>query len=120
MKMRFFDLAKKMARKSDHPQHKIGGAVTRGSKVVSLGFNKCKTHPRSNHIFRATHCELDCILGLKEEELNGASIYLYRENKSGTIAMSRPCRWCYELLRNVGIKKIYYTDYGSFKEEEIS
>lgn len=117
MKMKFFDLAKKMSKKSNHPYHKIGGCVVNKSRVISLGFNKYKTHAKSNHPFQHIHCELDCILGVEEDVLKDCTLYLYRENKNGNVAMSKPCIWCDKLLRSVGIKRIYYTDYGSYKEE---
>lgn len=119
MKKYFFELAKKISYKSDHPQHHIGGVLVKKSKVISVGFNKCKSHPKSNAPYRHIHCELDCILGVDKEDLEGAHIYLYRQTKAGEIALSRPCKWCHELLKQAGIKTVYYTDYGGFKEEEI-
>lgn len=120
MKMNFFKLAKKMSYKSTHNKHKIGGVLVKKSKIISLGFNKSKTHTKSTHLFKHIHCELDCILGISKEELLGASIYLYRQNKDGTVAMSRPCKWCYEMLKEAGIKTVYYTDCGNFKKEDIA
>jgi deoxycytidylate deaminase len=117
MKMKYFDLAKKMAKKSNHPQHKIGGCVVSKSKIVSVGFNKYKTHAKSNHPFQHVHCELDCILGIEENLLKDCTIYLYRETKNGTVAISKPCIWCDRLLKNVGIKSVCYTDNNSFKED---
>lgn len=117
MKMKFFDLAKKMSLKSNHPEYKIGGCLVKKNKIVSLGFNQCKTHSKSNHPFKNVHCELDCILGISPEILMDSTIYLYRENKSGVVAMSKPCQWCNRLLRGVGVKTVFYTDYGVFKKE---
>lgn len=118
--MKFFDIAKKMAKKSDHPDYKIGGCIVNRSKVISLGFNRYKTSPRSNHPFNHIHCELDCILGVDENILRGCSIYLYRETKNGDIAKSKPCVWCNKLLKSVGISVVYYTDYNdSFRKEAI-
>lgn len=119
MKMRFFDLAKKVSYKSTHPQHKIGGVLVKKSTILSFGFNKLKTHTKSNHLFKNIHCELDCILGLKKEELFGCTLYLYRQNKSGQVALSKPCRWCQDLLKQVGIHKVCYTGKGTYIEETI-
>ena len=118
MKMRFFELAKRMSHKSDH-SHKIGGVLVKKNKVLSVGFNKCKTHTKSNTVFRSIHCELDCILGAHEEDIVGATIYLYRQNKSGIVAISKPCIWCQKLLKDVGISKVCYTDHNGYKEENV-
>lgn len=117
---KFFELAKKMSLKSNHHQHRIGGVVVNKSKVISLGFNKCKTHPKSNQPFKNIHCELDCILGVDKKLLKGASIYLYRETKEGMPAISKPCKWCEALLRESEIKTVFYTDAGMFKQQEIN
>lgn len=119
MKERFFDLAKKMSKKSNHPEYKIGGCIVNNSKIISLGFNKYKTHSRSNHPYKHIHCEMDCILGVDTNSLEGSTLYLYRENKQGTIASSKPCKWCNELIKKAGIKFICYTDYGDFKKERV-
>jgi len=120
MKLKFFDLAKKMANKSEHPEYRIGGVIVKKSKVISLGFNRNRTHPKSNHPFKNIHCELDCILGIDPKLLSGATIYLYRESKLGIPAISKPCKWCHQLLLNCGIKEVAYTFEGNFKKEKLT
>lgn len=115
MKMRFFEIAKKLSEKADY-QHKLGAVVVDKNKPIGFGFNKpSKTHPRSNHPFGRVHAELDAILnaGL---DCKGASIYIYREHKDGTPAEAKPCKYCQVLLNSVGIKRIFYTSEGTFKE----
>ena len=119
MKMRYFNLAQKMSFKSDHKQHLIGGCLVKKNKIISLGFNKVKTHPKSNSLHQHIHCELDCILGIDKELLEGATLYLYRQNKQGVPSICRPCRFCEVLLKEVKIKKVCYTDNNTFKEELI-
>lgn len=119
MKARFFDLAKKMSYKSTHPEHRIGGVIVKKSRVISLGFNKPKTHTKSNHLYKNIHCELDCILSAEKGDLQGSTLYLYRENKQGVPSLSRPCKWCQVLIREVGIKAVCYTDHNSFKKEML-
>lgn len=109
MKMKFFQLAKQLAKKSLY-HHQIGAVVVKKNKPIGLGWNKPhKTHPLSSNAFKTVHAELDAILGLSREELRHADIYVYREYKSGSPATSRPCPHCKELLRSVGIKNVYFT-----------
>jgi deoxycytidylate deaminase len=120
MKVRFFDLAKKMSKFSDHIHHKIGGIIVYKSKIVSMGFNRMRTNPNSNAYNRHTHCELDCILRADREYLENSTIYLYRETKQGTPANSRPCCFCMVLLREAKITEVCYTNDGKFVKEKIA
>lgn len=113
---RFFELAKKLSYKSDY-HHKIGAVVVKKNKILSLGFNKPnKTHPASPNFWKTTHAEFDAIWSCNKEDLKGASIYIFRQHKNGCLASSKPCKDCHNLIVYSGIKKVYYTDEGQFKE----
>lgn len=115
-KNKFFDLARKLSKKSTYC-HQLGAVVAKKNKVVGLGFNNpYKTHPKSNNRFKTIHAELDAILGLAKEDLVGSTIYVYREHKDGSPANSKPCQYCQMLIKQAGIKKVCYTDAGQYKE----
>ena len=116
MNIKFFDLAKKISKLSNHGHHKLGSVIVRGSKIVSVGTNKIKTHPRSPHIFGSLHAEAAAIL-LSKQDLSGCEIYVYRETKAGVPAMSRPCIYCFPFIKEAGIKKVHYSINGSYKTE---
>lgn len=117
MKLKFFHLAKVISRSSDHPQHPMGAVIARGNKLVSIGHNKNKTHPKaSKHPFQRIHAELSAILNSRED-LRGCDIYVYRETRNGTTGMAKPCIACESLIREVGISRVYYSDIDGFKEE---
>lgn len=115
MSLRIFELCKRYANKSDHVQHRIGSCVVKKGKIVSFGWNQRKTHSKSLHPYRNLHAETHAILSTKED-LTGASIYVFRENRQGRLACSKPCKYCEEMIRSKGIKKIYYTDYDAYRE----
>lgn len=117
--MRFEKLLNKLTNYSIHHSHKISCVIARGNKIVGVGVNKIKTHPRSNHPWSMIHAELDAILGCNKEDLNGADIYIYRQNKNGKLACSKPCTYCHELILLSGIKRVIYTFEGSYKEEKL-
>ena len=119
MNKRYFDLAKKLSNKSTHHQHKIGAVIVKKNRVISVGFNKLKTSPRSNHPWKSIHSELDAILDVPRKDLKGSSIYVYREKRDGSLAMARPCEFCLQLIKEVGIDKLYYTGYNSYKTEVL-
>lgn len=119
MKYRFFQIAKRLSYKSDYAAHRLGCVIVNGTTIKGLGFNKNRTHPKSNNQWKTTHAELSAILNAGTENLYGCEAYIYRETKNGNIAMARPCSFCTQLLRSVGINKIHYSDYNGYKTEEL-
>lgn len=115
MKPRYFDLAKKLSVKSTHPKHQLGCVIVNKNRIVGVGFNKFKTHTRSNHAFQMLHAEVDALIGQDRSVLRGCDVYVYRETKDGQPAMSKPCQACELALRDAGIKTVYYTTEGGFE-----
>lgn len=113
MHSKWFELAKKLSKCSSYPQHKHGAVIVRKNKVVSLGFNKASTHPKSNHKYKHIHAEVHAIL-MAKVPLEGCSLYVYRETKDGVPAMSKPCASCEEFIKLAGITKVYYSILGGF------
>ncbi len=109
MKMRFFRLAKKLSKKSNHPQHRLGCIIVRKGEELGGGFNINRTHPKSMTDFRMLHAEVSAVVNAGEEDLTGAVVYVYRETNGGAIAASRPCKGCEALLRSLGVKTVHYT-----------
>lgn len=113
---KYFELAKKLSEKSKY-HHKLGAVVVKKGKILGVGFNQPeKTHPKSPNPFKTIHCELDAIIGISKEDLQGASIYIYRQYKDGSPAMAAPCRDCRNLIKHVGIKKVFHTGNRTFEE----
>lgn len=127
----YFKAAKSMSELSDFKQYHIGAVAVYGHKIISSGYNSCKTNPVQKklniHRFDADtpatlHAELSCLLPLinrKDIDFSNMSLYIYREHKNGNLALSRPCASCMALLRSLGIRHIYYTGDGSYINEEI-
>lgn len=107
---RYLNLAKRLAQKSNHHSYKLGCVVVNKGKVVGLGYNKLKTHPKSNHEWSMIHAEFDAILGVSASDLHNAEVLVYREKKNGSVGLAKPCKCCEKMLREAGIKKVYYTN----------
>lgn len=118
--MKFIKLLKKIKSYSDHPVHKMSCIIAHKNKIMSIGFNKYKTHPKSKHPWGYIHAELDAILDNKFADLKGCTAYIYRETNNGEPALAKPCPSCLETLKIAGIKKICYSDYNGYKEELIN
>lgn len=117
MKLKYFTLAQQMAANASHSM-KHGAVLVKKGKVISVGFNKVKTHPKSPHPFNQIHAEVDAIFNSRTN-LKGTELYIYRETKDGLPAMSKPCAHCQKLINSVGIKRIYYSIPNGYKGETL-
>lgn len=116
MRYRMASLARVMSYHSEHPKYKMGAVISYKGTVVGVGFNKCKTHPRSKSY--TIHAELSAIINSKGDCL-GCDIYVFRGKYNGGYAMAHPCRACMELIREAGIRTIYYTDERGWQKEVV-
>lgn len=127
----YFKAAKAISELSDFPRVKIGCCAVYKHKIISSGCNSLKTNPTQKrlniHRFDADtpatiHAELSCLLPLinrKDIDFGNVSLYIYREFKTGELALSKPCASCEALIRSLGIRNIYYTGNKSYVSEEI-
>ena len=128
----YFKAAKAIAESSDFPRVKVGCVAVYKHKIISSGCNSYVTNPlqKKYNKFRFTtdttlhskHAEIDCLLPLvnrKDIDFNRVSIYIYRQYKSGELGMARPCESCLNLIKDLGIRNIYYSGDGSYINEEI-
>ena len=127
----YFEAAKAVSELSDFKQQHIGCVAVCGHKIISSGYNSCKTNPMQKrlniHRFEADtpatiHSELACLLPLikrKDVNFSNVTLYIYREHKSGSLALAKPCASCAALIRSLGIRSIYYTGNNSYINEEI-
>lgn len=127
----YFKAAKAMSEMSNFKNQHIGAVAVYKHKIISSGTNSNKTNPiqkRFNiHRFsvdtpHTVHAELACLLPLinrKDINFSDVSLYIYREHKSGDLALARPCASCEALIRSLGIRSIYYTGNQSYISEEI-
>ena len=52
----------------------------------------------------------------KDIDFHNLKLFVYRELKDGSIAMARPCPSCMALIKDLGIKKIYYNQMDMLKK----
>ena len=135
MKQCFFNAAKKCAEQSDYngaSSAKIGAVAVFRRTIIAQGRNQDKTHPlqqqyniyrynvNGNHYYPSKiHAEMEIISKIRYLDINFSEveIYVYRETKSGKRAMVRPCAACTKALKDLGIKKVFYTTNDGYCEE---
>jgi deoxycytidylate deaminase len=125
----YFNAAKAVSELSDH-RVKVGCVVVNKHRIIGSGFNSnTKCHKvqalLDKEIFGCEcpgklHAEVATLLPLIRDgvDLSKGSIFVYREHRDGTIACSRPCARCERLIKQSGIKKIYFTVENGFAEEK--
>ena len=138
MKERYFKFAREASMRATYTgSHRfspmIGAVAIYKGSIVASGWNSNKTSPlqAQYNIYRFTentpnkiHAEIALIQKLRWKfgdsiDWTKVHIYLYREYKNGMLAPSRPCDSCMALLRELGIKKIYYTTDDGYVEEKF-
>lgn len=87
---------------------------------MGIGHNMMRTHPKSPHgCWKFIHAEFMAVLNAGYD-VEGATVYVYRQLKSGVPALSRPCSHCWRFLTDLGIKKVVYSIENDFKQEKIA
>ena len=135
MRVEFFKVAKKCAETSNYngaSSARIGAVAVFRRSVIAQGRNQDKTHPlqqqyniyrynvNGNHYYPSKmHAEMEIISKIRYLDINfnEVEIYVYRETKDGRKALARPCAACTKALRDLGIKKVYYTTNDGYCEE---
>ncbi len=129
---RILNFLSKAAEAADHVgiRAKLAAAVVIKNEIVSIGFNRRKSHPfqaqfQSNDKQIYLHAETDAInRALKyitKEELKKATLYVarvkYRDNKTKRAiwAESKPCSGCQKAIHSHGIKAVVHTCSEGYK-----
>ena len=114
----FFRLARNVSLKSKY-RIRVGCVLVLHGNPISVGFNYLKSHPRFTSLDSACiHAEISAIMSA-DTDLIGATAFIYRERKDGTLGLARPCNRCYRELWAVGVKRIYYSTYEGYAMEKL-
>lgn len=110
---------KRLRSQSNHPQHKHSAVITYRGRPVSFGFNEMRTHPGILKFSKVKliHAEMSAILKDRYQDFTGCTMTVYREDRDGNMAMSRPCEVCLKMLRAYGFKNIMFSTKAGWKEE---
>jgi len=114
--------AKNLAVNNGRTYH-LAAILRRNGKVVRVGENTSKTHPRFRRQYADgswashMHAEMNVLRFAKP----GDEIEVMRFNKRGyEFTMAKPCKFCQAELRKSGIKKVKYTNWsGSWEEMRV-
>ena len=113
MQIKYFELAKSMCKFSNF-KFKLGCVIVNKNKVIAMGHNSLKTHPRSPSFYKFLHAETHALIKSGRKELKGSDVYVARKLKNGNSALARPCIDCEKALLEAGVENIYFTDYMGY------
>jgi len=127
----YFNMAKEVSKLADYPYAKIGCIAVLGHHIVSSGFNTHKSSPLQKMLNRerfsadtihSMHAEVMCLkplMGRKDISFKDVTLYIFRGSKNNDPMLARPCRSCEKLIRDLKIKKVFFSTYGGYASEEF-
>lgn len=86
----------------------VGCVVTKGRRIIGLGFNDMnKGHTKMGKT-KKIHAEMRA-LGSCRCDVHGYEAWIARVSFRGSLALARPCPLCVKSLKDAGIKRVHYT-----------
>ena len=109
----------------------VGCIAVLGNKILSIGFNTERTHPLQKKynayrdmncdkfIIHKLHAEVACLYPLIDSDINWGkiSLYIYRIRNDSPHGNARPCPACMQMIKEFGIKHIYFTTDDGYSYE---
>lgn len=126
-----FEAARAVAELSDFPKVKVGCVAVYKHHIISSGFNSQKTEPLqkqynicrfSEDTIHSVHSELACLkplIGRRDINFKYVDLYVYRAGSNNSALLARPCPSCMKLIKDLGIRNIYFTTYDGYSHENI-
>lgn len=135
---KMFEAAKHLAEKSDFPSFKIGCVLTYNGHIVGQGCNMNKSNPtqkkynkyrnfRPGPVVRHTgHAEISAIRSVpytvaQSIDWKKVKCYVYRisPGKRFKKGLARPCPACMAMLRDMGVRNLYFTTDDGYAYERL-
>lgn len=120
---KFIHLALVTAELSIHPRFRLGAVIVQGPRVLSLGINSLRSHPRQINPYTnlqglSIHAELAAILRCKNTR--GADLFVGRILRDGSPALAKPCHSCQAIIREAEIRRVYYSTKEGWKQWKLT
>jgi pyrimidine deaminase RibD-like protein len=98
--------------KSSH-KYTLGAIVVRRGKIVGRGYNSVCYTGNERPYLNGIHAEVAAINNTRARDRSDATIYVARWRKCGVMGCAKPCEACEKVLRKLGIRSVWYSDYGN-------
>ena len=91
----------------------MGAVLFKGKSQLAYGcnlFNKTHTLQAKYQNKQFLHAEINCLLKRRYyDDIGNCSMVVYREDNEGNPVMAKPCANCQAIMKEFGIRKIYYS-----------
>lgn len=133
--MKWFDKTAEIAATSNFEKYRVGCIAVLKNRIIAASPNKLKTHPTQAEFdkfrnFNSTdymknmhslHAEIACLKSIKRDiRYKDLELYIVRVCRSGRLGLARPCSACMPFIRELGIRKIYYSTSIGYAAEFIN
>lgn len=131
-KTKGYELAKSASRKSDFHRSHTGAVAIYGNKILAYGWNSekislmqarynTKTRGFDGHKYKSSiHAEMMVVNKIKYLDVDFSQVRIFVWRGKTTPMLSKPCRACEKAMRDLGIKKVFYTGTNSYISEVYS
>ncbi len=95
--------------------YKLGAVLfDKKGKVISVASNSYRTHPvwAKYTEFPFLHAESHAIIRRGLDNCSSLSLLVVRTLANGNLSMATPCQQCQTLIRDAGIKNVYYSNWN--------
>jgi tRNA(Arg) A34 adenosine deaminase TadA len=87
-----------------------GCIIVKNNTIIASGFNSLKTNNtlKKYYPFPFFHAESAALLRAGDRAAD-CTLVVVRINRAGTLRLSKPCRWCLQLMHYFAIRKCLYS-----------
>ena len=85
-----------------------GSIIVTNNRILGRGYN----HPRTTYNGKqqlSMHAEVCALSRSHIKPRKTLDIYVVRINNAGSLVQSRPCSKCIPILKDIGVRKVYYS-----------
>lgn len=125
----YYNKAKRISKLSTYDRVRIGCIAVYKKNIIGIGYNQAKTNPMQTKysVYRNIqtvnnylHAEMACVNQIKNLDIDFSKVklFIYREDNHKNMRICKPCGACERAIRDLGIKRVYYTDTNKYIREE--
>ena len=130
-KNRGYALARRASFNSDSAPHKLGAVAIYNNRILAFGWNSQKTSSLQakyncergfdGYSYPSSiHAEMMVVSKIRYLDIDFSQVKIFVWRGKHVPLLSKPCAACEKALRDLGIKKIFYTGNNSYIEESYS
>jgi deoxycytidylate deaminase len=128
-KAKGYELAKSASLRSDFYKCHTGAVAIYGNKILAYGWNSeklsllqarynTKTRGFDGHKYKSSiHAEMMVVNKIKYLDVDFSQVRIFVWRGKTTPMLSKPCKACEKAMRDLGIKKVFYTGTNSYISE---